>query len=130
MWIGSWLLEGCGGETGVVAPPPEPAVPECVAPLEITVTEGLAPTFSWEGDCAIGRLVVQVQDEDERWSTETVGLDIYESPIEFGVHPEGATEPEDPIPLEPGITYTVNVFTWVSVVPESLLLVGTTTFTP
>ena len=123
------LLVSCGGETGMNPPPPDENDLSCSDSVEVTVGSGLNPTFSWTPDCAIGRLIVE-QGIDEYWGSETAGENSYRSPITYDVHPPTALEHEPAIPLEAGQTYTVSLYTWVSVTPESLLLVGTKTFTP
>ena len=72
--------------------------------IKVSVSGGMAPTFSWTPDSAIGRLMVE-QGEQELWSTETEGTNTYRSPIRYGVNPPDATEPEPATPLVAGQTY-------------------------
>jgi hypothetical protein len=67
--------------------------------LTISVSGGMAPTFSWNPDSAIGRLVVE-QGDKELWGTETEGTNTYHSPIRYGVHPPDALED---VPARAGI---------------------------
>ena len=135
--VGACLIFGCGGETGTnppidPGPDPDPDPVDstvCVGPVDLVASAGTTPTFSWSPDCKIGRLIV-MDGLLETWGTETLGENIYESPIVYDVPPPGAVEPEPAVPLVTGRTYTVSVYTWVSVLPESLTMVGELEFTP
>ena len=98
--------------------------------VTISVSEGMAPTFSWTPDSAIGRLVVE-QGDKELWGTETEGTNTYHSPIRYGVHPPDALEDVPDDPLDVGETYKVSLFRWIRFTePESLHGVGEQEFTP
>ena len=97
--------------------------------VEITLSESTDPTIEWTGDIKIGRLLV-MQGSREFWGTETEGENIYESPIHYGIHPQGAVEPEPAWPLSIGVTYTVKLFRWISLEPEKFQLMGIQEFTP
>jgi Domain of unknown function (DUF5916) len=98
--------------------------------IKISVSSGMAPTFSWSPDSvAIGRLVVE-QGEQEVWGSETEGTNTYRSPIRYGVHPPDATEPEPANPLVAGQTYKVSLFRWINVQNDEFQLVGEQEFTP
>lgn len=129
--VGALVASGCGGETGTNPPPPGPPVDStiCAGPVDITVSSGTSPTFSWSPDCKIGRLIV-MDGLLEAWGTETLGENIYESPIEYDIPPPGAVEPEPAVPLIAGRTYTVSLYSWFSVSPESLVFLGEQDFTP
>lgn len=96
--------------------------------VTITVSNELNPTFSWDLDIAIGRLLV-VQGKREFWGTESDGENIYQSPIKYDTSPEGTPEPERAWPLKSGDTYTVKLFRWISVKPEKFQLMGEQEFT-
>src|SRR5574341_114528 len=95
--------------------------------IKVSVSGGMAPTFSWTPDSAIGRLVVEEGDM-ELWSTETEGTNTYRSPIRYGVHPPDAIEPEPANPLVAGQTYKVSLFRWIDVQKDEFQLVGTQEF--
>ncbi|MCL4703507.1 carbohydrate binding family 9 domain-containing protein [bacterium] len=98
--------------------------------VTISISSGMAPTFSWAPDIPIGRLVVE-QGEKELWGTETEGTDTYRSPIRYGVHPPDALEDVPADPLVAGETYTVSLFRWIRFAePESLEFVGSQEFSP
>lgn len=110
-------------------------LPECTGPVTVTVDSGSTPVFRWTPDCLIGKLIViQGGPEQEYWATETRGLNIYASPIVYGVHPPGSVEVQVPQPLTPGDTITVQLFRWISAHPDSLdtgfRLVGEADFVP
>ena len=134
-WIlvtGAFLVFGCGGETGTNPQPhPDPVDSTvCLGPVDLSVSSGTTPTFSWSPDCKIGRLIV-MDGLLETWGTETLGENIYEAPIVYDVPPPGAVEPEPAVPLVEGRTYTVSVYRWFSVSPvESLVFLGEQDFTP
>lgn len=128
MVVGSWLLAGCEIETVTTPPPP---LPECIGTGTVTVVAdtGMIPVFSWTPNCTVGRLIVE-EGVEERWGTETLGENIYQSPITYGVAPPGASKDEPGDPLQPGTTYRVTVFRWVTFLPESLDVLGSYDFTP
>jgi hypothetical protein len=97
--------------------------------IKISVSSGMAPTFSWTPDSAIGRLVVE-EDGKEVWGSETEGTNTYRSPIRYGVHPPDAIEPEDANPLVAGQTYKISLFRWIDVANDEFQLVGAQEFTP
>jgi len=120
--VGIWALLSCA----TVATLP---VVECTGTVTVRVLVDTIPTFSWVPTCTIARLIVE-EGVEERWGTETLGPSTYESPIVYGVHPPGAFEMDPPQPLFLGHTYTVSVWRFFSVSPESLQLLGSANFTP
>lgn len=101
----SCLLGGCS--TCGTCPPPDDSV-------TVTVSTGPPIVFSWTPDRPIGKLIViQGGPEDEYWASETLGVNTYRSPIEYGKHPPGAVENQIAQPLTPGETYTVVLFRWI-----------------
>ena len=116
-------------------PPPPPTLPCEVGPMvTVSVSPGLVPTFSWTPNCLIGRLIVEAGPGEEYWGTETVGLNIYHTPIVYGVHPPGSVEMQVPQPLDTLTVFRVNLYRWTSSHPDSLdaggHLVGTVQFSP
>ncbi len=100
--------------------------------LTVSVSTGMAPTFSWTPDSGIGRLIVEEGDQ-EMWGTETQGTNTYHSPIRYGIYPPGTLEEqleEMANPLVAGRTYKVSLFRWISFEPESLQFVGAQEFIP
>jgi hypothetical protein len=98
--------------------------------VTVSVSGGMAPTFSWTPDSAIGRLVVE-QGDKELWGTETEGTNTYRSPIRYGVHPPDALEDVPADPLVVGQTYKVSLFRWIRFAePESLQFMGAQEFAP
>ncbi len=100
--------------------------------VTVSVSSGMAPTFSWTPDSGIGRLIVEEGDQ-EMWGTETEGTNTYHSPIRYGVYPAGTLEEqleEMANPLVAGRTYKVSLFRWISFEPESLQFVGAQEFVP
>jgi len=100
--------------------------------LTVSVSTGMAPTFSWTPDSGIGRLIVEDGDQ-EMWGTETQGTNTYHSPIRYGIYPPGTLEEqleEMANPLVAGRTYKVSLFRWISFEPESLQFVGAQEFIP
>jgi hypothetical protein len=120
--VAALCFAGCGtiGTTPIV---------ECTDSITVTVSGDTLPTFSWTPDCTIGRLVVE-EGVEERWGTETTGASLYRSPIVYGVAPPGASKDEPPQPLFFGSTYTVSLWRFFSVKPESLVLLGSASWTP
>jgi hypothetical protein len=121
--LGVWFVPGCWND-----PPPS----DCTGPVTVFVAViDTVPIFSWRPDCTLGRLTViqgPADAPDEYWGTETCGTNTYDSPIRYAISPVG-TCPEEPArPLERGLRYTVQVWRFYSVQPESLQLVGSADF--
>ncbi|HZM15122.1 MAG TPA: hypothetical protein VFE28_03895 [Candidatus Krumholzibacteria bacterium] len=126
-------LSSCD-ECATTGPPDPPPVLECNGPVTVTVSPGMTPTFSWTPDCTLGRLIVEAGPGEEYWGTETLGTNLYRSPIVYGVHPPGSVEQQIPEPLTPGMVFRVSVFYWATADPNSLdaggRLIGQAEFTP
>ena len=127
--LAACVWAGCATETGTPLPPVQ--LPECVDSVTVSVTLSLPdslPVFAWTPDCTLARLIVE-QGFDEYWGTETTGASTYTSPITYGINPPGSAAEDPARPLTPGETYLVSVWRFVVVDPESLQLLGSTTFT-
>jgi hypothetical protein len=85
--------------------------------------------FSWTPDSAVGRLVVE-QGDAQLWEIETEGVNLYRSPIRYGIHPGQTSEEEPDHTLMVGRTYKVSLYRWMSAESDSLQLVGAQEFTP
>ena len=96
------VVAGCSSE----GPAPTYADrPFCGSDLRLTVSEGTAPTFSWNEQCRVWTLRVdQVATGTEMW---TVGEDdeSFDGPVVYGQLPTGAGEFRPATPLEPGVQY-------------------------
>jgi hypothetical protein len=125
--LGAWLA--CGAAAGGEATEKPAAAPCTTAVDSVWASAGTTPSFFWAPECTIGRLIVE-EGEEELWGTETEGPNTYVGPIQYGVHPPGSVEEEKAPALVAGHTYTVSLFRWITVSPESLQLLGTRPFTP
>ena len=131
--VSTLSLSSCD-ECATTGPPDQPPVLECNGPVTLTVSPGTTPTFSWTPDCLTGRLIVEDSLGGEYWGTETLGTNIYRSPIVYGVHPPGSVEQQIPEPLTPGAEFRVSIYYWATADPNSLdaggRLIGRTVFVP
>jgi hypothetical protein len=81
----------------------------CGAPLSLSVSAGVAPTFSWSPDCAVAALVVSEDGNSSvKWHVEASANEI-ESGVQFGQTPPGANALVAPVPLTSGTTYVVSL---------------------
>jgi hypothetical protein len=109
--------------------------------VEVTVSAGPNPQFSWAPNCGVEILSVHRPVDDlalepywgERmWETRIFLRNELKGPITYGVHQTGAEAPDGqplPVPLESGSTYTVVLL----VVANDLsprLIAGQKSFTP
>jgi hypothetical protein len=130
---GNLLLAALAGACGGAEPllPPDACRPQ----VALTASTGRSPTFSWEPDCAGGRLeVVHVRSGDLMWgvvgnqsSSGDPPAAIY-SGVKYGEVPPGAYALGWVALLSEGQQYRVTVF---SVDQRGVTTsVGSTTFTP
>lgn len=101
------LLAACGDSNG----PAEPAV--CTGPVQLHVSSGTTPRFSWSPACLANQLDIQVQGGSAPvWGvTFVVDTNHLTSPVHYGVVPaEAIGLPMSPSPLTPGVTYTASLF--------------------
>lgn len=83
----------------------------CLGDVDVTVRRTIPPRFSWSPACGISNLAVVDPSYQAVWGIEGhVGENAIESPIDFGIVPDGAFESVQPAKLQPGNSYIVRVF--------------------
>jgi hypothetical protein len=106
-----------------------PALAQTDGEVEVSVSGGMTPVFSWTPETAVGRLTVVHEDGDMVWSSQTDGDNAYDSPIHYGVHSEDAAEDNPATPLIAGETYKVALLLWSGQESPKFELVGVQEFT-
>jgi hypothetical protein len=126
MVVGSLLVltVGCGGgdETGE----PNGNTNGEGGTIEVSVTGGATPTYSWDGGPAISVIVQRDESTDEVWgvTSSVPGEDVITSPLEHGTVPPDCVEVgEGVLELTEGVDYMVVVtradesFGWTKFTP-------------
>ncbi len=91
--------------------------------VEVSVTAGTVPTFSWSPNCAVGMILVE-QGASDVWGAATddtlwddpESANLVNPPVAYGSSPSGTTTLEGPLPLTSGTEY--EVILW-RIVPDS-----------
>jgi hypothetical protein len=115
-------LSGCQGTTAPAA---------CDGTLDVLVTPGVTPTFSWSPSCGISALVVT--DESSVGAPAVWAFTVSEfAPLGPGVRygrlPHGATELNAAQSLRAGASY--HVYVWYTVGGDMIAAQGTRSFAP
>lgn len=119
-------LSGCS-EDDPVAPA---VVPECTGPVTARVTVGSEVVFSWSPDCALAGILVEPGDSGaDQWMIMSEGANALESPVTYGVVPDGAREIHAAEQLVVGQEYDLYLFRWTGPGPQDAVQAGTATFT-
>ena len=111
----------CGDDLGS-------GVAGCSEQVALSVSLGLAPTFTWSPECAIFALkVTPVIGQQELWTIISNNRNSIDPPITYGVVPDGAVENGPAALLEGEMEYRVTVIALSGGMEE---VVGTAVFTP
>ena len=102
VWVGSGEGDsGDGGDGGDIGPGGQ---------IEINVSEGLTPTFSWTGGNARMLTVMSSGEAGANmWGIMTIAPSDFASPVTYGEVPSGAIEVFPLKPLVAGTTYQVMI---------------------
>ena len=88
----------------------EPLGSECGSDVELSITAGDTPTFSWTPTCRVSALLVQrSSDLANLWYIQPAGALGIEPGVVYGVVPSGATQDAPAEPLDTGVSYRVLV---------------------
>ena len=109
-----------GGGTG-----PEGLGPCTVDSVEVDVSSGTTPTFTWTPACLVFALLVE-QEASDRWLLQATGEGIA-SGVRYGTVPRGAVAPDPAIPLQAGTTYEVILFRGTE---DDAIIIAIEEFTP
>lgn len=104
--------------------------PDCSGRVEISVSSGTTPTFTWTPECAIFFLIVEPADSGtDLWMIATEGSNSIGSGVKYGEVPEGAQELHDPVELVFGNEYKIAMYRYTDSNNEEYALIGTKQFT-
>ena len=96
----------CGGDPDPVSPI---SVPTCSGPVEVTVSGGTTPTFTWTPACTVHILLVE-QGATDRWFLVATSEGGIAPGVRYGIVPAGAEQAEPAIPLTAGRTHDVTLY--------------------
>jgi hypothetical protein len=100
------LLLACGDGGG-----PEDHI--CTAPLQVFASNSVTPTVSWADGCRVNEVVIRTTGPliGIVWSASyPSGSNPMVPPLVYGVLPDGAQGfPDNPEPLQPGVSYAIDV---------------------
>lgn len=102
--VAAIAIAGCtDGATG-----PDDLGPCTVDSVDVSVSIGTTPTFTWTPACRVILLLVE-QGATDQWLLEATGEGIA-SGVTYGTVPAGATADEPATPLQAGTTYEIILF--------------------
>jgi hypothetical protein len=105
----------------------------CTAPLQVFASNSVTPTVTWTGGCRVNEVAIRTPGPliDYVWFTSLpTDSNRIVPPVEYGVAPVGAQEfPDEPEPLTPGVTYTIDVSISDTTQGGAFVRVGTTNLT-
>ena len=112
----------CGDDLGS-------GVAGCSEQVALSVSLGVAPTFTWSPECVIFALTVtSVIGQQELWTIiSSNNSNSIDPPITYGVEPDGAVETGPAVLLEEEMEYRVTVIALSGGIEE---VAGTEAFTP
>jgi hypothetical protein len=105
----------------------------CSAPLPVFANNSVTPTVGWTGGCRVNQVEIRTTGPliNVVWAAFfPTDSNLMVSPIEYGVAPNGAGEfPDNPEPLTPGQTYTIDVSISDTAQGGTIVRVGSTNLT-
>ena len=106
-------------------------IPDCTGDVEISVSSGTTPTFSWTPECKIFFLLVEpAESGTDLWSIITEGSNSISPGVKYGEVPEGAQERFGAVELVVGNQYKVVLYRYTGPDPQDGSLVGIKNFVP
>jgi len=129
-WIllGALTAVGCSDSNDNTQAPI--VVPECSGPVEVSVSPGANPIFSWEPDCRLFLLLVEPSGSGgDVWSVVSDSTNAIEPPVTYGVVPDGAVGLQPPGVLVQGVTYDVYLYRWTGPGRQDGEFIGSAEFT-
>jgi hypothetical protein len=101
--------------------------PDCSGSVEIKISAGLTPTFTWAPDCQVSFMLIELDGSDQ-WLVGNENANELGSGITYGVAPPGINS-RDASPLVAGNSYTVVLYRWLGK-DDAYLMADYTSFTP
>jgi hypothetical protein len=126
--LGSLLA--CGDGAGPATDPDR----ICSAPVRVTATVSVTPTMTWTGACRVNQIVIH--EGGPNFSLAWAAFfpndsNLMVSPVAYGVLPNGASQlPDNPQPLQPGVTYMIDVNISDTSQNGAIVRVGSDTIVP
>jgi hypothetical protein len=126
--LGSLLA--CGEGAGPGADPDR----ICSAPLRVSATRSVTPTVTWAGGCRVNQIAIH--EGGPNFSLAWAPFfprdsNLMVPPLAYGVLPNGASQlPDNPQPLQPGITYMIDVNISDTSQNGAIVRVGSDTIVP
>ena len=109
---------------------PEP-IEDCTGSVNISVTGGTTPRFSWTPRCRLCFLNVEPADSGaDQWTVISDSANLIAPPVEYGVVPVGAEELTSPAELVAGQEYKVVLARFTDPGAQNWELIGIRVFTP
>lgn len=119
------VLAACSDSTGVGS-----GAPPCPDSVNVSVTGGTTPTFSWTPACRVFFLNVELPGGADQWNVISDSANAIAPPVTYGTVPLGAVGTPGATPLSVGTSYTVYLFRWTGPGAQDGVLVGSKSFTP
>jgi hypothetical protein len=103
--------------------------PDCSGIVELHVSAGLSPTFSWQPGCSVSFMLIEpVGSGSDQWFVGNENANDLVSGVTYGIAPPGVNSREV-TPLEEGVPYEVVLYRWLEM-DNAYLMAGYTLFTP
>jgi hypothetical protein len=103
--------------------------PDCSGTVELQVSAGLSPVFSWQPGCSVSFMLIEpLGSGADQWMVGNENANDLVSGVSYGVAPIGINS-RDTVPLEVGTPYEVVLYRW-SRTDDAYLMVGYALFTP
>lgn len=120
------VLLGCSDDSTSTA-----ELLECTGEVNVSVSAGTTPQFSWSPACRLFFLIVEpAASGTDLWSIISEGANRIAPPVRYGTVPADAEELDPPTPLLAGTAYKVVVARYTGPGPQEGVAVGQQTFTP
>jgi hypothetical protein len=103
--------------------------PDCSGTVEMQVSAGLSPTFSWQPACSASLMLIEpLESGADQWNVGNDNANDLNSGMTYGVAPPGVIS-RVVVPLVEGLAYRVALYRWLEV-EDAYLMVGYALFTP
>jgi len=103
--------------------------PDCSGMVEMQVSAGLSPSFSWEPGCSVSFMIIEpVGSGSDQWLVGNENANDLDSGVTYGIAPPGVNS-RDVTPLLEGVPYEVVLYRWLEM-DDAYLMAGYALFTP
>jgi hypothetical protein len=102
------LLGGCSSDDDPTGP--AVALSPCTGAINVTVSSGTTPTFSWTPACTVAFMIVE-EGASDRWLLEAIDPTKGIAPgVRYGTVPVGVRESSPAVALTPGRVHDVTMY--------------------